>query len=466
VVVAAALGILISLCGGDMVLLVLLAMAPLPIIARDYRVGAVLLTCLLPISATLPTVRGLNILNYVTIATLGAFAVHAAFGRAKVIHLPRILLVCFLIPVSIGIIEAWPHIPEGIRNYPALVNARDIYDPPAYVITRYVKPIFYYFAYAFLIANAVGDSKAPERFVIALASSALLPALTVFYMVATYPGSFLDVSRNREFMSPSGMHANEFGMLLAQASGPLLFVAVESHRRGWRLLSWAGFVLTSMALLMTFSRGALTAYLVVVGGFLWHQKRVKTFLVCSIMLGLALLAAPSAMQERFGTGFRAGAISDASDVTKDDLTAGRVHGWGLLAPELLDAPWLGRGLGSTQWSHAVATGQYIANHPHNIYLEVLMDLGLIGFICMAYLYGTYLKTFRRLGLDPNLPVELRSYFCGARYALLGMLAMAATTSYYMPSGAQAYFWFSLGMAFAYWPQRVSAHHIEQVAFQS
>ena len=77
------------------------------------------------------------------------------------------------------------------------------------------------------------------------------------------------------------------------------------------------------------------------------------------------------MQERFGAGLRAGALSDTSRAERDALTAGRVHGWTLLAPEVLESPWIGRGLGSTQWSAAVAAGLYRANHPHNIYLEVL-----------------------------------------------------------------------------------------------
>ncbi len=447
---AAAMGMLISLFGGGIILLALLAMLPLPIIFKDYRAGVILLTFLLPISSMLPPIRGLNILNFVTIATLGAFAVRTAFRHTQVVWLPRVLIVCFLLPVTVSVVTAWPHIHEGIRNYPLLENARATYDPPSYVLTRYVKPFFYYFSYAFLLANAVRASKHPERFIAALAASAILPSMAVFYTVATYPGSLIDVSRDREFMAPRGMHANEFGMLLALACGPMLFLAFGAVKRSWRLMALSAFGVVTLALLLTFSRGALLAYLVVVGGFLWHHKRIKTFLASMAVIGLVMLAAPNAMQERFGTGLRAGAVSDASNVARDDLTAGRVHGWALLAPQVLESPWLGSGLGSTQWSNAVAVGRYQANHPHNIYLEILMDLGLIGFIGMAYLHHAYLKEFKQLALDPSLPAELRSFFLGSRYAMWGMLAMAATTAYYMPSGAQAYFWFSLGLAFSYW----------------
>lgn len=452
VVLAAALGMGVSVLGGGLVLLAMAAMVPLPIIFKDYRAGVVLLTLLLPVAAMLPPIRGLNVLNFVTVATLAAFFMHRAFSKQAMVPLPKALIWCLLLPATWGIVIAWPHIPEGVRNYPTMEDARSIFDPMSYVTGRYVKPLFYYFSYAFLLANAVRSSRKPQRFVVLLAVSAMLPSLAVFYTVATYPGSLMDVSRDREFMAPRGMHANEFGMLLAVAAGPLLFMVGGARTAAWRWLWMLAFAVVSAALLLTFSRGALFAYLIVVAGYLLHHKRVKSMLVGAAVIALVVLAAPESMKERFGTGFREGALSDASSVEKDDLTAGRVHGWALLAPEVLQSPWLGRGLGSTQWSSAVAQGQYKANHPHNVYLEIMMDLGLVGFALMAWLHAQYLRRFRLLAKDAALPDELRAYFGGARHGLLGMLAMAATTAYFMPNGAQAYLWFSLGMAFAYWPQ--------------
>ena len=123
------------------------------------------------------------------------------------------------------------------------------------------------------------------------------------------------------------------------------------------------------------------------------------------------------MQDRLGTGLRAGALGDTTQVEHDDLTAGRVHGWTLLAPEVLDSPWIGSGLGSTQWSAAVAAGLYRANHPHNIYLELLMDLGLLGFAAVAACYVFFMRRLRTLAAEPALDAELRSFFLGARWAL-------------------------------------------------
>jgi O-antigen ligase len=462
---AALMGGAAGLFGAGLAVLVLLALLPFPIILHDFRAGVILLTLLMPIAPMLPQVKGLNPLNFVTAATLVSLFLQQAFApRRELVGLPAAAWLAIVLPASWGICIAWPHIHEGVHNYPALDDARRIYDPWAYAIARYIKPLFYYLAYVFLLANAVRQTQRPERFALLLAAVVVVPSLAVFYTVATYPGTLQELTHDREFMAARGLHANEFGMMLAAASGPLLFMGGAATTAAWRWVARAAFALTTAALLLTLSRGGMMAWLVVVIGYLWHYRRLKTF-VLGTTLALAFLAgAPEAMKERFVTGMHAGAISDVSDVEKDELTAGRVHGWELLAPEVLDSPWFGRGIGSTQWSDAVAAGRYKANHPHNIYLEVLMDLGLVGLGAMAWFYGGCLRRLRRLAnSDGRLAAPLRGYFAGARYSLIGVLIMAATTGYYLPNAAQFPIWLSLGMAFAFPDVRASTARRQALA---
>ena len=444
----------------QLVLLALAVLAPLPFILRDYRVGVVLLAVVLPAMSMLPSVRGLNPVNYLVAATwLGFLAGRWRLGpagpgvkRPGVVALPRPLWWGLVLPVTVGMVVAWPHIGEGVRNYPTLADAQRVFDPPVYLVDRYVKPLVYFLSFAFLLANAVRDSRRPEWFVAVLALSALAPALAVFWSVAEYPGSFAELARDRDFMAARGRHANEFGLMLALLFGQLLFVAAGAGPGRWRASSLAVLALVVPALLLTFSRGGLLAALVVLGGFLWHHRRVKTLLLILALGALMLVAAPTALKERLGTGLDAGALAYTHSADKDTLTAGRVYGWMVLAPEVAESPWIGSGLGSTQWSAAVAAGRYRANHPHNIYLEVLMDLGVLGLAAMVALHAMYLQRLRRLSSSPALSPVMRSLFLGARWALWGGLAMAATTAYYMPNAAQAPWWFCLGLLFAYWGQ--------------
>ena len=449
VAIAALLGVCVGVFGPGIGLLAFAALLPLPIILHDYRAGVLLLTMLLPMATMLPQARGLNPLNFVTLLTLGSLFLREAFANRQRVRLPRAVWLGLVLPATWGIAIAWPHIPDGIQNYPALADASSIYEPWAYATARYAKPLFYYLSYVFLVANAVRHSQRPDRFVLLLVAAMMLPSLAVFYTVATYPGSLVDLSRDREFMAPRGLHANEFGMLLAAAAGPLLFLGggAASPVRRWTCRT--AFAVVTLALLLTFSRGGLTSWLVAVLGYLLHHRRLKTFLIGTVLTAAVFVAAPDSMKERFGTGLSANAIGDVSDIEKDELTAGRFHGWQLLAPEVLDSPWFGRGLGSTQWSTAVAKGLYIANHPHNIYLEVLMDLGLFGLCAMAWLLGCHLRRLGRLARDKAVAPDMRVFFVGARWSLLGTLVMAATTAYYMPNAAQFPLWFCFGIALGF-----------------
>lgn len=460
VALALAVGTALGAAPPELVLLGLVVLSPLPFILRDYRVGVVLLAVVLPAMSMLPTVRGLNPVNYLVAATwLGFLAGRWRLGpaspglsRQPVVRLPLPVWWGFVLPVTVGMAVAWPHIGEGLRNYPSLADAQRVFSPPVYLVDRWLKPLVYFLSFAFLLANAVRDSRQPERFVAVLVLSALAPALAVFWSVAEYPGSFAELARDRDFMAARGRHANEFGLSLALLFGPLLFVAAGAGPGRWRVMSLAALALVVPALLLTFSRGGALAALVVLGGFLWHHRRVKTLLLILALGALMAVAAPAALKERLGTGLEGDPLAYTHSASKDTLTAGRIHGWMLLAPEVAESPWIGSGLGSTQWSAAVAAGQYRANHPHNIYLEVLMDLGLLGLAAMVTLHAMYLQRLRRLASHTALSPVMRSFFLGARWALWGGLAMAATTAYYMPNAAQAPWWFCLGLLFAYWGQ--------------
>ena len=134
----------------------------------------------------------------------------------------------------------------------------------------------------------------------------------------------------------------------------------------------------------------------------------------------------------------------------DEFTAGRLGAWKLLAPEVMRSPLIGRGIGSTAWSAAVRDGLYPAQHPHNLFLEVLLDVGIVGFLAFIVLYTKYWRGFRALSRDDGLSPTLRVYFAGAAAALMALLVMGVSNGHFMPAPEQTLFWFSLGMLFGHW----------------
>ena len=134
----------------------------------------------------------------------------------------------------------------------------------------------------------------------------------------------------------------------------------------------------------------------------------------------------------------------------DPLTKGRLASWALLAPDIIISPIWGQGIGSVAWNQATSSGRYRATLAHNMYLEILLDLGIVGFVMLMYLFYRYVSGFRSLSNDTSLSPALRYYFAGALASFLGMLVMGVANGLYLPHPEQAYLWFALGMLFAYW----------------
>jgi O-antigen ligase len=448
-ILAITLGVVSAAVDPGIALLFTIAMLPVPFILHDFRFGVALLVVIIPSTTLLPSVSGLNVLNYLVITTLVSFAVKHAFKRSEIAWLPKELLFFFLLPVTMAIIVAWPRIPEAARNYWFNTNASFLFDPPTYVVTRYIKPIFYYLSFAFLLANAVRLSRRPERFLTLFAVASVAPAAAVIYGVVRYPGPLADVVSNRMFMEWSGMHANDFGMLLAFFAGPLLFVFLGTRDHGMRLLCFAAFLFVTIGLLLTFSRGGALAYGISMLSYLVFARRVRMLLVLGAFVCLSLFAAPDILVDRLTTGLRWGALSDVSNEYRDDLTAGRVANWVILSSEIFESPILGQGMGSTQWSSAVTMGRYRADHPHNIYLEILMDIGILGLVAFILLFRWYFRVLQKLVASAVIPSNMLLFFKGVRASIIGMLAMAATHAYYMPNPAQGALWIALGLMFGY-----------------
>ena len=75
------------------------------------------------------------------------------------------------------------------------------------------------------------------------------------------------------------MQVNEYGTLLALAAGPLLFIWAGTGPRMARIAAGATFGILSVALLMTASRGAMIAYIVIVAVWLIRRRKLADLLV-------------------------------------------------------------------------------------------------------------------------------------------------------------------------------------------
>ena len=431
-------------------------------ILRDFRVGVVLLILLLPVSrsAMFPHamlgITGLNPFNLLLAGTLGSCLLHALFDGSLRRFLPRPLLWLYIVPILVAGALGSRHIGDIAPGY-YMYDMLEFDSAAGYLRDRVAKPLFMVI-FALLVGAAVAKSEKPEKFLIpTLLSVWVMGSMVVVFVLLSGVGlSRLADSEARGTLSALGLHANDLGRLYAVSYALLLFTWAEARGSGFRLALLASMGLVVAALLLTFSRGAFFGFIVVNALFLLWRHNARTLTVAGLLAAVALLLLPDVVYDRIATGFGSGLNA---------ITAGRLEGlWLPLVPEILRSPVYGNGIGSILWSDVMrlqgGAGIVIgATHPHNAYLETLLDMGLAGLILLGAYFAHVWKGFRALSVDPDLSPSLRGFYLGAAAGLASFLVSGVTDSSLTPRPEQAFLWLAIGMMYGH-GQRAKRPHRE------
>lgn len=218
---------------------------------------------------------------------------------------------------------------------------------------------------------------------------------------------------------------------------------VSRHRRYWV----GAAILQAAAVVLSQSRGGITAAAIGAGGFLlFHpsrRARIRLLATCliSLIAFLFVLAAPTltpdtidSLLSRFrGAGEAAGG-------------SGRLMAWGLALEIWKQRPLTGWGFGTVEYTFGVRAVEiddfFAGSHPHNAFLELLLDVGPLGLLAlMAALAVAYWSVLRR-------PRDVLT-------AGLGGVMFAGLVLMFVESGLTAagsiygfLFWFATGAAVA------------------
>ncbi len=414
-------------------------------ILREFRLGVICLIVLMPLSAStvfphnMGGITGLNPLNLLLIATLGAFLMRgrSMAGRTHVEIWPLLLyVVTFLIAGIMG--------SQHVGEIPA--DAVDL-SPDAfgssggYLLGIVLKPLFLPL-FALLVAAAASRSRQPERFVVPMLVSIWLMCLLAigFVLLSGTSLAALASSQSRTFFSPLGVHPNELGRLYAIAYALMLYTCAATKDANMRLALIASMGLVVIALVLTFSRGAFFGFAVVNIMFLLSRRKATTLLLFGLLLvGLTLLM-PAAVFDRIQSGWGGGA---------DAISAGRVNEiWLPLLPDLWRSPIIGNGLDSITWSEAMRGGAIlIVGHPHNAFLGAMLDMGLLGLALLCAYFVQVWQGFRRLSVDPAVNPVLRGFYAGAAAGLVSFLMAGFVGSSLTPVPEQFCLWLAIGMMY-------------------
>ena len=442
---AALWGALVALSAVGATLLCLSFIACL-LCLRDFRVGVALLIVIMPISSStlfphkMMGITGLNPLNLLLVATLGVFLMRAAGTQAIKGVVPRPLLWLYVAPITFAALIGMEH----VREIPRIFKATEMlyFDTPVgYIRDMLLKPMGLV-VYAVLVGAAVAWSKKPERFVIPMLVSVFVMAGVAIGFIASSGVSLSQLAGtySRHFLSTLGLHANDLGRLYAVAFALLLFVWDRTDRLALKTILIVAMVTVAAALVLTFSRGAFLGLVIVCALYLALRRSLKTFLILVALLPPALMFAPGALWYRLQAGVGEGL---------NEITAGRYEEiWLPLLPEIFTTPPWGNGLGSIMWARAMRMEEmFTVAHPHNAYLQLYMDLGIVGAVMVLGFWLYSLRGFWRLRGDQRLVPEMQGFFEGAAVGLVSFLVAGFAGSSLLPSAEQGYLWLALGLMY-------------------
>ena len=416
------------------------------LILVDFRIGVVLLVLLMPISASkifphqIGGITGLNPVNLLLVATLGSYILHALLDRSIGRFIPRPLLLLYAVPFLIAGFLGTRHVGE-ISLYFVLTEHVKFVDSLGYLRDLVIKPLLLVF-FAVLVAAAVARMQRPEKllgpFIVSVWIMGLM--VVVYFVLSGANLAQLASSREREFLSPLGLHANELGRMYAIVYALLLFTWSQTRDYALKLTLLASIGVVVLALVLTFSRGGFVGFMLVSVLFLISRRHIGSLLVTAVVAAAALYFLPDAIYHRVTTGVGMGANA---------VSAGRIDNiWIPLIPDLLKSPFYGQGIGAMLWSDAVRGGKsLLVTHPHSAYLQTVLDMGLIGLALIGAYFFHLWRGFRALGADLSLNASERGFFRGAAAALLAFLIMGFADGSFTPAPEQAFLWLAVGMMY-------------------
>ncbi|MGH8737620.1 MAG: O-antigen ligase family protein [Burkholderiales bacterium] len=418
-------------------------------ILLDFRIGVVLLILLMPISTSyvfpheMFGIKGLNPLNLLLVGTLGSYLIGAMSGGSLRRFVPRPLLWLYVLPLVVAGLRGVRHFGE-IAPVFFMYDVVDFQNPTGYLVNLVAKPLLL-LTFALLVAAAVSKSAKPEKFLLpAWISIWVMSLMVVVFVLQSGVGlQQLASSRERAFLGALGMHADAFGPLYTVAYALLLFTWAETRAPAARLGLAASMGLTAVALMLTFSRGAFVAFMLVNVLFLLWRRNASALVFVGLLAALGLFALPAAVYERVQHGFGHGLNA---------ISAGRIDMlWLPLLPQVLRHPVLGSGLESILWSEPMRRGAGVtilaATHPHNAYLEALLDMGIVGLALFGAYFAHVWKGLRALAVDASLSPRLRGFFLGAAAGLLALLVTSFVEGSLRPQPEQVFLWLAIGMMY-------------------
>ncbi|GAA4036012.1 hypothetical protein GCM10022409_21140 [Hymenobacter glaciei] len=271
----------------------------------------------------------------------------------------------------------------------------------------------YFFVKCFLLLEAFFPSRSVRLSqVLGTASFLLVLLFVVGFMVAPEVFGRLTHGEAENRLGGYFINPNELGMLCVVCLSCLWLGLYRGHRPVRTVLQMLPVL---AALVLTGSRSSLVGFLLIVGFHIWQANSTRL----KLALGTAtLLALPLAVRTVF---IKQGGLDEVLNMT------GRLPFWhALLTEGLPKEPLLGYGFMRIAYGDYFQSAHtYAAQMTHNTFIQVLLNLGLVGFAIVLAQLAFTLRGFaayptregRLLLLGIFLPILINSF---TEFGIFGM----------------------------------------------
>ena len=313
---------------------------------------------------------------------------------------------------------------------------------PGSVVRANIDPFVKAVVFLFFTALIIDTEKRLKWFVVVFVFCQVFRVLEPLYLNITqgYWGSSTYLDKGEFADRLAGVPAdvinpNELGFVIATA---IPFLHYLLWPLGWKskLLYVAVMPAMLYALILTMSRGAFIALLVVAFLVFKESRHKMKLIVVAVMLVVGALSVMTPIQKD-----RYLSLVD-HDTTGGSSAEGRLKG---IVGEFklgLTRPVVGHGLGTTSEAKFHKWGSTKASH--NLYGELIIELGLIGFVIfLRFLYQIARKLSVVRSRFAALNMSDQSYYSRLNKCLIAVFWMYAVYSlnYW---GLSQYYWYLLG----------------------
>lgn len=373
-----------------------------------------------------------------------------------------------LLIYALVILVAFLRMIADFSGYEALMLLRELPVPSkSNLVSEHIINAFKWVIPGLLLFDGCRDQK---RLRIGLISLLLVYFLLAVQVIKWMPlsnitsGGDLSERSLKILINEIGFHRVNMSMMLAGASWAVFASRefVGGKRPLWLVI--ASFIIF-FGQMLTGGRMGYGTWAIVGFVLLWNRWRRYLFLV-PVAVVVMLMLVPGAW-ERMSQGFGQETYRESSRIEKmgyergEDadmytVTAGRNIAWPLVIDKIKESPLIG--YGKEAMVQTGLTGYMLTEyrelfpHPHNAYLQLLLDNGILGALCILPFYVLVLKYSYSLFRDNRSPEFVAAGGCCLALVLALMVASIGSQTFYPREGAVG-MWCAIGLMLRVYVQR-------------